>query len=50
MGAVEEIAAAARTVAEGVGPAVVRIGRNGGRGCGVVVGDGQVLTNAHNLR
>ena len=30
--------------------AVVRIGRAPGRGCGVVVGDGYVLTNAHNLR
>lgn len=29
---------------------VVRIGRAPGRGCGVVVGDGFVLTNAHNLR
>ena len=29
---------------------VVRIGRHGGRGCGVVVGEGLVLTNAHNLR
>src|SRR5690606_12967560 len=28
----------------------VRIGRHGGRGCGVVVGEGLVLTNAHNLR
>ncbi|HET9608060.1 MAG TPA: trypsin-like peptidase domain-containing protein [Acidimicrobiales bacterium] len=37
-------------VAERAAPAVVRIGRHGGRGCGVVVGDGLVLTNAHNLR
>jgi S1-C subfamily serine protease len=28
----------------------VRIGRHGGRGCGIVVADGFVLTNAHNLR
>ena len=33
-----------------VGPSVVRIGRGGGRGCGVVLGDGLVATNAHNLR
>lgn len=39
-----------RRVAEAVAPAVVRIGRHGGRGCGVVVGDGLVATNAHNLR
>src|ERR687891_2553615 len=37
-------------VSERVTPSVVRIGRHGGRGCGVVVGDGLVLTNAHNLR
>ncbi len=40
----------ARRVADAVSPAVVRIGRHGGRGCGVVVADGLVLTNAHNLR
>lgn len=39
-----------RRVAEAVAPAVVRIGRHGGRGCGVVVADGLVVTNAHNLR
>ena len=37
-------------VADAVAPAVVRIGRHGGRGCGVVVADGLVATNAHNLR
>ena len=41
---------AARTVLATAGPAVVRIGRQGGRGCGVVVAPGAVLTNAHNLR
>ncbi len=41
---------AARTAAESVGPSVVRIGRGGGRGCGLVVGEGVVVTNAHNLR
>jgi serine protease Do len=46
----DEFQATVRTVAERVAPAVVRIGRHGGRGCGVVVGDGLVLTNAHNLR
>lgn len=39
-----------REVAERVGPSVVRIGRGGGRGSGVVVEGGRVLTNAHNLR
>lgn len=41
---------AARTILGATGPAVVRIGRQGGRGCGVVVAPGAVLTNAHNLR
>jgi serine protease Do len=40
---------AARTVADRVGPATVAIGRSG-RGSGVVVAPGRVLTNAHNLR
>jgi serine protease Do len=46
----DELQASVARVAERVGPSVVRIGRHGGRGCGVVVGDGLVLTNAHNLR
>jgi S1-C subfamily serine protease len=46
----DELQASVRRVAERVAPAVVLIGRHGGRGCGVVVGDGLVLTNAHNLR
>ena len=33
-----------------VGPSVVRIGRGHGRGAGIVVAEGRVLTNAHNLR
>lgn len=33
-----------------VSPSVVRIGRWGGRGCGFVIDDGVVVTNAHNLR
>jgi serine protease Do len=45
-----DLADAARSAADAVGPAVVRIGRGGGRGCGVVLGDGIVATNAHNLR
>lgn len=42
--------AAASAVSQAAGPAVVRIGRHGGRGCGVVVAKDRVLTNAHNLR
>lgn len=50
MGAVEELAAATAQVAAVVGGSTVRIGRHSGRGAGVVIADGQVLTNAHNLR
>ena len=45
----EELEDAATGVAARVGSAVVRIGR-GGRGAGVVVREGVVVTNAHNLR
>jgi serine protease Do len=50
MTAVQELEQLITTVADRVGPAVVRIGRGPGRGSGVVVGDGLILTNAHNLR
>jgi S1-C subfamily serine protease len=40
----------ARHVHDVVASGVVRIGRHGGRGCGVVVAEGVVVTNAHNLR
>ncbi len=41
---------AARDALAASTPSVVRIGRTPGRGCGIVVADGHVLTNAHNLR
>jgi serine protease Do len=50
MNVVTELSTAAKTIVESVGPAVVRIGRNGGRGNGLVLGPGRVVTNAHNLR
>ena len=50
MSAEDQQATTIRRVADGVSPSVVRIGRHGGRGCGVVVADGLVVTNAHNLR
>src|SRR5947209_4801433 len=50
MAILDELSSAASRVLADVGPAVVRIGRGGGRGCGVVLGDGLVATNAHNLR
>src|SRR4051794_17432622 len=46
----EEIGSAVGEVAERIGPSVVGIGRGWGVGSGVVVADGRVLTNAHNLR
>jgi serine protease Do len=36
--------------AQRIGPSVVGLGRGWGLGSGVVIGDGQVLTNAHNVR
>ena len=50
MSAVAELGEAIGGAAERVGPSVVGLGRGWGLGSGVVVGDGQVLTNAHNLR
>jgi serine protease Do len=49
MGLIEELGSAVAAVAEQVGTSVVGIGRDN-RGAGVVIADGQVLTNAHNLR
>jgi len=46
----DELAATVAATAERVGPAVVGLGRGWGRGSGVVVADGRVLTNAHVLR
>jgi serine protease Do len=50
MSLMEELEAAITKLADEVGPAVVGIGQRWGVGSGVVVGSGQVLTNAHNLR
>lgn len=50
MSYVEELQQAAETAARNAGASVVRIGRGPGRGAGVVVADGVVVTNAHNLR
>lgn len=49
MNALETLQTAIGSVAASVGPAVVGIGRRQ-RGSGVVVADGHVVTNAHNLR
>ncbi len=40
----------AQRAAESIGPSVVRVGRHGGRGAGVVLEAGAIVTNAHNLR
>lgn len=45
-----ELETSIRGTAEAVGPAVVGLGRGWSLGSGVVVADGRVLTNAHNLR
>ncbi len=49
MGVIAELEQVARTVADRVGPPTVSIGRHS-RGSGIVVSEGHVLTNAHNLR
>ena len=46
----DDIGASIRQLAEGAGPSVVGIGQRRGVGTGIVLGDGKVLTNAHNLR
>jgi serine protease Do len=45
----DELQTAVTTVTERIAPATVTIGRDR-RGTGVVIADGRVLTNAHNLR
>ena len=50
MAVLDELSSAAAQVIAQVGPSVVRIGRGGGRGCGVILSEGIVATNAHNLR
>ena len=49
MSILEDLQSAVSTVAERAGPGIVGIGR-GSRGSGIVIADGKVLTNAHNLR
>ena len=49
-GFLDELQAAVAAVGERAGPAVVGLGRGWGRGSGVVIAEGRVLTNAHVLR
>ena len=46
----DEIQASIRRLAENAGPSVAGIGQRWGTGSGIVLGAGQVLTNAHNVR
>jgi serine protease Do len=50
MGFLDELQGTIGAIRERVGPSVVGLGRGWGRGSGVVVAPGRVLTNAHVLR
>ncbi|HTT53295.1 MAG TPA: S1C family serine protease [Streptosporangiaceae bacterium] len=50
MSVLDEVQASIRQLAEGAGASVVGIGQRWGLGSGIVLGDGRVLTNAHNVR
>src|SRR6202522_52890 len=45
----DEVGASIMQLAEGAGASVVGIGQRWGTGSGIVLGKGQVLTNAHNV-
>ena len=50
MAILDEIGASIRQLAEGAGTSVVGVGQRWGAGSGIVLGEGTVLTNAHNVR
>jgi S1-C subfamily serine protease len=50
MTVLDEIQASITQLAETAGPSVVGIGQRWGIGSGIVLAEGQVLTNAHNVR
>jgi serine protease Do len=50
MAILDEIGASIRQLAQGAGASVVGIGQRWGAGSGIVLGEGKVLTNAHNVR
>jgi len=50
MAILDEIQGSIRQLAEGAGSSVVGVGQRWGVGSGIVLGEGQVLTNAHNVR
>src|ERR1700733_4905318 len=50
MTVLDEISASIARLAEDAGPSVVGIGQRWGVGSGIVLSEGRVLTNAHNVR
>jgi S1-C subfamily serine protease len=46
----DEVGVSIRHLADGAGTSVVGIGQRWGAGSGIVLGEGQILTNAHNVR
>src|SRR3954447_22456483 len=50
MAVLEQVTQTVREAADSIGPSVVGLGRGWGRGSGVVIAEGSVLTTAHNLR
>ena len=50
MAILDEVEASIRQLAGGAGASVVGIGQRWGVGSGVVLGEGRILTNAHNVR
>jgi len=50
MSLLDEVQTNIKQLADGAGASVVGIGQRWGVGSGIVLGDGRVLTNAHNIR
>jgi S1-C subfamily serine protease len=50
MAILDEVGASIRQLAEGAGTSVVGVGQRWGVGSGIVLDEGKVLTNAHNVR
>jgi S1-C subfamily serine protease len=50
MAILDEIGASIKQLSEGAGASVVGVGQRWGAGSGIVLGEGKVLTNAHNVR
>src|SRR5438445_13576330 len=46
----DDIGVSIRQLAAGAGASVVGVGQRWGAGSGIVLGEGKVLTNAHNVR